>query len=202
MRSDKELLRWPRNVSAATGRPRSRSIPRSLTIEDAIALNPVDDFSEVWVVPAAGSDATGFNGRDAIVMHESDFNPERVLLDLELVDVLPGIEAGARIGTATGVLDYAFGNFRIQVTRLGEERGVTEPDRLSIGSYNVENLDPVIEDRALVQGDADVDDDDVGEGKFVAIAEQIVADLGAPAILALQEIQDNDGAERTPRRRR
>ena len=71
-----------------------------------------------------------------------------------------------------------------------------DPDRLSIGSYNVENLDPVIEDRALVEGDADVDDD-VGEGKFAAIAEQIVADLGAPAILALQEIQDNDGAERT-----
>ena len=168
-----------------------------VTIEDAIALNPVDDFSEVWVVPAAGSAATGFNGRDAVVMREGDFNPERVLLDLELVDVPPRIEAGARIGTATGVLDYAFGNFRIQVTRLGEDRGVTGPDRLSIGSYNVENLDPVIEDRALVQGDADVDDD-VGEGKFAAIAKQIVADLGAPAILALQEIQDNDGAERTP----
>ena len=88
----------------------------------AIALNPVDGFSEVWVVPAAGSVATGFNGRDAIVMREADFNPERVLLDLELVDVPPGIEAGARIGTATGVLDYAFGNFRIQVTRLGEDR--------------------------------------------------------------------------------
>ena len=66
-----------------------------------------------------------------------------------------------------------------------------------MASYNVENLDPVIEDRALVGSDADVDDD-VGTGKFAAIAEQIVEDLGAPAIVALQEIQDNDGAERTP----
>ena len=122
-----------------------------VTIEDAIALNPVERLQRSVGgsgggkrLPPASTAATPSS------CARRDFNPERVLLDLELVDVPPGIEAGARIGTATGVLDYAFGNFRIQVTRLGEDRGVTDPDRLSIGSYNVENLDPVIEDRALV----------------------------------------------------
>ena len=168
-----------------------------VAVEGAIALDPVNSFGEVWAVVAEGNGSTGFNGRDAIVMREGDQNPERILLDLELVEAPPGLAAGAVIGDVTGVLDYAFGAYRIQVTELGRETPVERTDGLTIGSYNVENLDPVIEDRALVGGDADVDDD-VGAGKFAAIAAQIVAELGAPAILALQEIQDNDGAERTP----
>jgi uncharacterized protein len=168
-----------------------------ITVEGAIALTTMNRFGEVWAVVAGGEGSTGFDGRDALVMREGDVNPERVLLDLELVEAPPGLEAGAIIGDLTGVLDYSFGNYRIQVTQLAEQTSVTPTDGLAIGSYNVENLVPVIEDRALVGCDAGVDDD-VGDGEFAAIAAQIVGDLGSPAIMALQEIQDNDGAERTP----
>jgi hypothetical protein len=37
--------------------------------------------------------------------------------------------------------------------------------------------------------------DDVGRSRFTAIAKQVVEAMGAPDILALQEIQDDDGAE-------
>lgn len=168
-----------------------------VAVADAIALAPENRFREIWAVIAGGRGTTGFNGRDAIVMREGDDNPERVLLDLELVEAPSVLEAGTRVGDVTGVLDYSFGNYRIQITRLGPETPTTRTGGVTIGSYNVENLDPVIEDRSLVGADADVDDD-VGTGKFAAIAAQIVTDLGAPAIVALQEIQDNDGAERTP----
>lgn len=168
-----------------------------VAVEDAIALDPVSRFGEVWAVIAGGSGATGFNGRDAIVMRPGDFNPERVLLDLELVAAPASIEAGTMIGDLVGILDYGFGGYRIEVTGLGQETPAARTAGLTIGSYNVENLDPVVEDRALVGGDAEVDDD-VGTGKFAAIAAQIVGALAAPAIVALQEIQDNDGAERTP----
>jgi Ca2+-binding RTX toxin-like protein len=69
-------------------------------------------------------------------------------------------------------------------------------DQLTIASYNVLNLDPKVEDRALVNGSGDIDDD-LGEGQFDAIASQIVENLNSPDIISLQEIQDNDGAEQT-----
>ena len=66
-----------------------------VVVEDAIAIDPVNSFGEVWALLAEGSGSTGFNGRDAIVMREGDQNPERILLDLELVEAPPGLEAGA-----------------------------------------------------------------------------------------------------------
>ncbi len=56
---------------------------------------------------------------------------------------------------------------------------------LTVASYNVLNLDP---------NDAD-GDSDVENGRFAAIAQQIVNNLNTPDILGLQEIQDNSGAD-------
>ena len=171
------------------------------TILDAVALSTVNSFGEVWVLASGGEGATGFDGAAAVVMTESDFNPERILVDLDLVEALDRIEAGVQLGNITGVMSYAFGNYRLLATEIG---GRAPPPihedqaALTIGVYNVENLDPKIEDADLVgRPDADVDDD-LGDGKFAAIAQQIIGVLGAPAIVALQEVQDNDGAEQTP----
>jgi uncharacterized protein len=67
----------------------------------------------------------------------------------------------------------------------------------SVLTLNAFNLDPHIEDPALVE-DADKDvDDDIGDGRFDALARVIVEDAHSPELVALQEIQDNDGAEIT-----
>lgn len=64
---------------------------------------------------------------------------------------------------------------------------------LTIAGYNVENLDPIVEatDRTPINDP----DDDVGTGKFNSIAQHIVTLLGSPDIVALQEVQDNDGGQ-------
>jgi predicted extracellular nuclease len=54
-----------------------------------------------------------------------------------------------------------------------------------VGTYNVLNLDPN-------DGDGD---EDVANGRFEATAKIIVENMGAPDIVALQEIQDNDGSD-------
>jgi predicted extracellular nuclease len=102
-----------------------------------------------------------------------------------------------------------------EVTTL--TRGTRE---LTIADYNLENLDAEVENTAAwgsggvaangiggVTGSTSGNssgtlynrlgnsDDDVGSGKYAAHAQQIAMNLGAPAILALQEIQDDDGAE-------
>lgn len=67
---------------------------------------------------------------------------------------------------------------------------------LFIGSLNGENKDIKVEDPGKVK-DHDIKniDDDVQDGKLKMMAEQIVKNLTSPDIVALQEIQDNDGAE-------
>jgi uncharacterized protein len=71
--------------------------------------------------------------------------------------------------------------------------------QLTVASYNVKNLDPKQEDIEKVdQKRASNVDDDLGKGRFKAIATQIVQNLKSPDIIALQEVQDNDGAEKSP----
>jgi uncharacterized protein len=73
---------------------------------------------------------------------------------------------------------------------------MSDDPQLTIASYNVKNLDPKREEIAKVeQKRASNVDDDLGTGRFKAIATQIVQNLKSPDIIALQEIQDNDGAE-------
>ncbi len=92
--------------------------------------------------------------------------------------------------------------------------------QLTIADYNVQNLDAEVENLAAwgtggvaadgtggVTGSTSSNasgtlyvrlsnsDDDVGTGKYALHAQQIAQNLGAPTIVALQEIQDDDGAE-------
>lgn len=176
-----------------------------VTIKDAIALSTKSRHDEVWVLPSNGAAATNFVDGHAITLTETDANPERILIDFEILGKLTEIEAGKRLGDITGVFSYDFGNYRVFATEIetSEERVNSEAYQtneapsdaaLTIAVYNVENLDPKVE---VLPKKGDVDDD-VGSGKFGAIATQIVDVLHAPAIIALQEVQDNDGAENTP----
>jgi predicted extracellular nuclease len=67
-----------------------------------------------------------------------------------------------------------------------------------VGCLNGENKDVQVErlDRVLNR-DKTLVDDDVGDGKLARMAQLIVTNLRAPDIVAMQEIQDNDGAEQS-----
>ncbi|MET9799993.1 endonuclease/exonuclease/phosphatase family protein [Streptomyces sp. NPDC006368] len=90
-------------------------------------------------------------------------------------------------GTTEGPLDFnQFGGYTLTARTLGTvadqglEREVTEaqrPGELAVATYNVENLDP----------------SDPQE-KFDALAKAVVDNLASPDIVALEEIQDNNGA--------
>jgi endonuclease/exonuclease/phosphatase family metal-dependent hydrolase len=102
--------------------------------------------------------------------------------------VLADLDVGDRFaGPLTGVISYGFSNYRLlltdpppPVTRLGPPADPTSltpaPGRLTVATWNLWNLDP---------GD--------GPGRFARIARRIVADLGSPDVVAVEEIQDADG---------
>ena len=168
-----------------------------VTAQDTVAVAATNRFGEIFTVVDQGADATGLSGRGTLNISPDDFNPEKIQIDFTndlFTDIdTPSVDVGALLGDVTGVVNYDFGNFQIlpteavSVTPSTLEAETTAlidgDDQLSVASYNVLNLDP---------NDAD-GDEDVADGRFDAIAAQIVGNLGAPDIVALQEIQNNDG---------
>ncbi|MCK0097305.1 endonuclease/exonuclease/phosphatase family protein [Yoonia sp. F2084L] len=178
-----------------------------VTAPQPVAVSGTSGFGELFVVVDGGEGATGLSDRGTLNISPDDFNPEKVQIDwdfgLDAIDV----NTGAVLDDVTGVVSYDFGNFQINPTEqiVVVEPSLLEPEstslagsenQLTIASYNVLNLDPIVEDQALTNnGEARNVDDDVGDGRFDTIANQIVNNLGSPDIIGLQEIQDSTGGE-------
>lgn len=182
-----------------------------VTVEDAVAVSPTRVFNrfsaEAFTLPNQGAnvspdDALTDRGTLNLVSgpdNTGDQNPERIQIQFD-PDLLPdgfeppGLNVGDQLGDVTGVVGYSFGNFEVNVTEAftpvpsGLEQEITTlvgtDTQLTVASYNVLNLDP---------NDAD-GSADVTNGQFERLATQIVNNLQAPDIIALQEIQDNSGS--------
>lgn len=68
---------------------------------------------------------------------------------------------------------------------------------VTIMTLNCFNLDPHVESEHKVINPRQDIDDDWGEGRFHTLAQAVALQANQPDIVALQEIQDNDGAEVT-----
>jgi predicted extracellular nuclease len=159
-------------------------------INDAVAVGPSVAFGEIPVVADGGADARPRTNRGGVVVTAQDFNPERLMLDDVIAPTPTAVDVRDGLGTVRAVVDYSFGNFKYEVTETpqrtsgGLEREVTaapRADQLAIASFNVENLDP---------GD--------GPAKFDKLAAILVHNLRAPDLVAVEEIQDNDGPGTAP----
>jgi hypothetical protein len=153
-------------------------------VNNAIAVGPTNGFGEIPVVGDGGANAGVRTVRGGVIIRPTDFNPERIQLDDTLI-ATPMLNVGDGFTTSVvGVMDYSFGNFKLNVTTPlarvdgGLQREVTRAARdqeIVVGTYNVENLDP-------------------GDGAaFARHADYIVNHLRSPDLLAIEEIQDNNG---------
>ena len=154
-----------------------------LALDNPGVTGPSSAFGEIPVVAAGASVRTN---RGGIVLRKGDNNPERLFID-DVLAPTPVAKTGDTLtGTVTGVLDYSFGNYKLQVTATpvvsdgGLQREITRAssrNELSVATFNVENLDPTDP-----------------PSKFDGLAQAIVINLASPDIVALEEVQDNDGA--------
>jgi predicted extracellular nuclease len=165
-------------------------------VNDALAVGPTSFFGsgaganrEIPVVGDNGANATILTPRGGVIIRPGDFNPERIILNdmITPISPLPAANVGDHFhGAIVGVIDYSFSNYKLEVISMptmelgGLAREVApEPSsyQLAIGTFNVENLaftDP--------------------QAKFNTLAGLIVNNLKSPDILAIEEIQDNNGA--------
>lgn len=168
-------------------------------------VGPTSRFLETWVI--ASDEHRNLGSYGTVAARPGDFNAERILIQSNPL-LLPVFPDPARVGDLlaplTGVVDYRFGNFRIiaehAVRRIPHAPAavsntlVGDDNHLLIASYNVENLNPWVEDFGRVRSARDVDDA-IGSGRMAEIARHIALLMNAPDIIGLQEIQDGDGAE-------
>ncbi len=122
-----------------------------------------------------------------LIITDGDFNSDRLLIASKPKQP---IKTGDRFaGAITGIMSYNYSNFKIlpdqplpAIQDGGWKREVSQlqngPQQLTIASFNVENFwnDPAATD------------------KTQKIARDVVDNLHTPDILALMEVQDNNGA--------
>lgn len=155
-------------------------------VNNPVVIGPRNDFGEIFVLADSGANASVRTARGGIIVRPNDFNPERIQFDDNFVNT-PVVNVGDQFsGSAVGVVDYNFGNFEVLPTQslppvsgnlAKETTAAPAAHQLSTATFNVENLNP---------------NDD--PAKFNELAELIVNNLEAPDIIAIEEVQDNNGA--------
>ncbi len=120
----------------------------------------------------------------------------------------PKINVGATLRSRlVGPMSYRADSFQIAINqpfkidpsfvKLKKSGLTPEPGSVTIMTLNCFNLDSQIESPALVMNPKRDVDDDWGDGRFHTLAQAVVLQANTPDIVALQEIQDSDGAEMT-----
>ncbi|WP_421106803.1 endonuclease/exonuclease/phosphatase family protein [Streptomyces sp. NEAU-S77] len=184
------------SLEGRTLRPRSYALDRYESLEgmrvsvaDAPVVGATTPYKELWVTAEPRHKRTARGG--ALYDTYRDPNAGR----LKVASLLPYAEhpfpvadVGDKLtGTTAGPLDYDnFGGYTIAAGALGtlDDRGLTrertrkqKSGELSVATYNVENLSPK-----------------TAQSKFDRLASGLVDNLASPDIVALEEVQDDNGA--------
>ncbi|OQR59612.1 endonuclease [Streptomyces maremycinicus] len=158
-----------------------------VAFSDARVVGASDAYGELWVTVKPDENATPRGG----TLYSSYDRPNTGRLEvmsLDTTSAFPSADVGDELsGTTTGPLDYsAYGGYNVQATRLGTlvdnglKQEVTRRQKggeLAVATYNVENLDAL---------DA--------QEKVDRLAHGVAVNLNSPDIVALEEIQDDNGA--------
>ncbi len=151
-------------------------------------VGPTRDFGELVLFPdgAQPQPRTLVGGLRATAAGPS---LERVILGRRLTGRIAELSVGDRVGEdVVGIVDYSFSNYKVQplapLVAVARGRSCRDASALgssrrfvTLGTYNVENLSAA------------------GPGaRFDGIGDVIARSMHAPAIVALEEIQDDSGA--------
>ncbi|MFI9309050.1 endonuclease/exonuclease/phosphatase family protein [Streptomyces triculaminicus] len=157
-------------------------------VRDAPVVGATSEYKDLWVTTEPRHNRTGRGG--TLYGSYADPNAGRVKV-ASLIPYaqrpFPAANVGDELtGSTAGPLDYNnFGGYTIQATELGtltdhklarETTRKQKTDELAVATYNVENLSPK-----------------TPQAKFDRLAAALVNNLSSPDVVALEEVQDNDG---------
>ncbi|MFJ7306064.1 endonuclease/exonuclease/phosphatase family protein [Streptomyces sp. NPDC099088] len=158
-------------------------------VSDAHVVGATSDHNELWVTAKPSHNTTARGG--SLYSSYADPNSARIKI-ASLIPFaqhpFPVANVGDELsGETAGPMDYdQFGGYTVQASKLGnldareltreKTRAANSKAELSVATYNVENLSP--QDPAA---------------KFQRLAQAIVSNLASPDIIALEEVQDDNG---------
>jgi predicted extracellular nuclease len=165
-------------------------------VADALVVGPTKRAAGTTQIPVLASGrAVGARrtGRGGVLLTADNANPERLILASGLGASLPMADVrDAFPGTIIGIIDYAFGGYQLlpvgalpTLVRGGLPHETLSlpppgPGELRVSAFNVENLAPTDP-----------------PAKLARLAAIVVASLGAPDLISVEEIQDNDGSKKS-----
>lgn len=148
-------------------------------------VGPTQSYGELAVLPEGEDLGLEVTPAGGVLLPRSEPVPGPLLLGGRLARS-PAAAVGDRLPALDAVVDYGWGKYVLEVLdwpallpapRSGPARAPAGgPGRLTLATFNVLNLDP-----------------SDPPAKLERLASQIVHGLGAPDVLALQEIQDDSG---------
>jgi uncharacterized protein len=154
-------------------------------VDSARVVGPSDSFGEQYITTKPTQDV---DYRGGTLLTAENATPSGRLEVVPADGSNPEVSVGdVFTGATIGPIDYSqFGGYFIAATTLGTVQDnhlapvvatAAVKKQVSIATYNVENLAP--SDPA---------------SKFAALGQGIVTNLASPDIIAVEEVQDNDGA--------
>ncbi|WP_105975599.1 endonuclease/exonuclease/phosphatase family protein [Streptomyces geranii] len=157
------------------------------TFTDARVVGGTTEFDELWVTVKPAEHPTK-RGGTLYSSYDGQNTGRLKVMSLDTTSTFPTANVGDKLaGVTTGPLDYGtYGGYNVQATQLGTltnnglKQEVTrrqKSDELAVATYNVENLDAL---------------DD--QTKFDRLAKGVSVNLNSPDVVALEEIQDDNGA--------
>jgi len=171
-------------------------------------IAPSNRYGDYVVILDAGGAVTevGRTAEGGVLMEQQ--NPLRWYPGFRITNYTnaPRLNVGSKLlSDVVGPLNYRVEAYQIAVSHrikiesndinLAVSRLKPGPGFLTIMTMNGFNLDMQVESASRVQNPSQDIDDDWGEGRFHGLARAVVLQAQLPDIVALQEIQDNDGAE-------
>ena len=157
-------------------------------VDDAVVVGATSRGQMTTVLADRGAGSTPRSVRGGLVLAGDDLNPERIQVETRQLAERPALAVGDLLpGPTHGVLGYSYGVYKLLATAPLPipERSALEPevtalgraaDRLTVATYNVENL--------AASASAE---------RFERAARVIAHHLGGPELVALEEIQDDNG---------
>ncbi|MEV4870297.1 endonuclease/exonuclease/phosphatase family protein [Streptomyces syringium] len=159
-----------------------------VSVKDAPVVAATNEHKELWITAETHRDRTARGGSLYSSYRAPGVGRVKVASLIPYTQrPFPVANVGDSLtGTTAGPLDYNnFGGYTLQATELGTlaDRGLTrettrkqKSDELAVATYNVENLSPK-----------------TPQAKFDRLAAALVHNLASPDIVALEEVQDDDG---------
>ncbi|MFD4951347.1 lamin tail domain-containing protein [Streptomyces sp. NPDC058451] len=160
----------------------------NVQVSDARVVGATDAYHELWVTADPDHNKTKRGG----VYYPSYDDPNVARLQVQAInttDAFPMANVGDELtGVTAGPLDYSqfAGTYILAARQVGtykdnglkpEVTSEAKSNEVTIGTYNVQNLAP-----------------SDPQSKFDRLGHNLVTNLRAPAIVGVEEIQDNSGA--------